>query len=135
MNQITFEQIVDKITSVEIPKFDLVVGIAQGGIVPASLLSYKLGCDLKIITLNYRDSQNNIIYSEPKLMKPLEMPEAVRSILLVDDVSVSGKTLGFAKQMLSNYRVTTFALKGKADYTLFNDISGCVNWPWRKLIS
>lgn len=54
-----------------------------------------------------------------------------KRILLVDDVSVSGKTLQTAKELLSGHIVTTFTLKGKADLVLFPEIGDCVKWPWK----
>jgi hypoxanthine phosphoribosyltransferase len=52
-------------------------------------------------------------------------------VLLVDDVSVTGKTLDFAKQLLHLNDIKTFVLKGKnADIVLFPEIKECVNWPW-----
>ncbi len=52
-------------------------------------------------------------------------------LLLVDDVSVSGKTMKMAKEALAGNEVKTLALKGKADYVLFPEISECVKWPWK----
>jgi hypoxanthine phosphoribosyltransferase len=52
-------------------------------------------------------------------------------VLLVDEVSVTGKTMEFAKTFLTEHEVITFALKGKADYVLFPEIASCVNWPWK----
>jgi hypoxanthine phosphoribosyltransferase len=49
----------------------------------------------------------------------------------VDEVSVTGKTMEFAKTFLTEHEVITFALKGKADYVLFPGIAACVNWPWK----
>ncbi|MEM8970289.1 MAG: hypothetical protein AAGE93_27990, partial [Bacteroidota bacterium] len=54
-------------------------------------------------------------------------------ILLVDDVSVTGKTLKTVKAELAEYRVTTFVLKGKADLVVFPDIGTCVDWPWKSI--
>jgi len=51
--------------------------------------------------------------------------------LLVDDVSVTGKTLKCAVENLQDYTVYTFVLKGKADYVLFPEINTCVEWPWK----
>ena len=57
---------------------------------------------------------------------------AGKLILLVDDVSVSGKTMAVALSQLKGLSVKTFAMKGKADYVLFPDIQDCVKWPWKE---
>jgi len=84
--------------------------------------------------VNYRDDHNNPQYDTPVLLSDegfLEGLNKQSKILLVDDVSVTGKTIKFAKELLKDYTVTTFALKGKADLVLFTDIKSCVNWPWK----
>ncbi len=119
-----------RIREIELPDFDLVLGIASGGITPASILSYKLNIPLQIISINYRDETNKPRYLSPKLIKESPMPIPGANILLVDDVSVTGKTIKKAKDIFSGYNITSLVLKGKGDYTLFPEISSCVNWPW-----
>jgi hypoxanthine phosphoribosyltransferase len=51
--------------------------------------------------------------------------------LVVDDVSVSGKTLEKARQLLAGNEVKTLTLKGNADYVIFPEIRDCVKWPWK----
>lgn len=133
--EIGFEAILERLATLRLPHFDWVVGIARGGIVPAGLLSYQTGSDLRILGLNYRDDANRPRYDEPRLTGEFRMPEnsGGQPVLLVDDASVTGKTLESAKQMLSGCRVTTLVLKGKADYVLFPEIDSCVRWPWSNL--
>lgn len=116
------------------PSFDVVVGIARGGIVPASLIAHQYQCDLHVIQVNYRDDSNQPQHQEPVLLSdtnPWESIPKEQKILLVDDVSVSGKTMDFALKFFKDHQVITFALKGKADHVLFTDIKSCVNWPWK----
>lgn len=132
MVDLSFTEIAEKIQKFPLPdNFDIVVGIASGGIVPASLLAFRLKLDLKIIKINYRDEQNNPRYEQPVLLAAFQEELKNKRILLVDDVSVSGKTLEAAKALLKDNDIMTFALKGKADYVLFTDIKTCVNWPWK----
>lgn len=116
----------------EFPPFDVVVGIARGGVAPAMLIAHQFDCELVLLTFNYRDDNNQPRYDEPALISGSiqDIPKH-KKILLVDDVSVSGKTLNAAKALLHDYSVITFALKGKADLALFTDIKECVNWPWK----
>ncbi len=133
MVDISFASISKKIKDYQWPSFDVVVGIARGGIVPASLIAHQHHCDLHIIQVNYRDDSNQPRYQEPVLLSDTDPWKNIplhQKILLVDDVSVTGKTLNFALQFFKNHQVTTFALKGKADHVLFTNINTCVNWPW-----
>jgi len=129
MRDLSFKEISKRIGDLNLPYFDLVIGIADGGTVPASLVAYRLGIELKLIKINYRDVQNNPIYDEPVILSQKNITD--KKVLLVDDVSVSGKTLEAAIKILHGNSITTLTLKGKADYVLFPEISECVNWPWK----
>lgn len=125
-----FLEIRARVRGLEPPQMDRVVGIATGGTVPASLLAYELGVPLSYIYLNYRAEDNTPQRPEPELLLPFQTPEGER-ILLVDDVSVTGKTFEVARGLLPGCNVTTLALKGKADIVLFPEVSSCVHWPWK----
>lgn len=129
---VTIGEIARAIRECPLPKADLVVGIGSGGIVPASLIAFHLGIPLKTMWLNYRDPDNRPRFADPKLVSFWTNPDGAGTILLVDDVSVSGKTLDAAKRLLAGLGVTTVVMKGKADYVLLPDISTCVHWPWSK---
>ncbi|MDH3709393.1 MAG: phosphoribosyltransferase [Cyclobacteriaceae bacterium] len=131
MIELSFSDISERLKNFSFPDIDLVVGIATGGVVPASLIAHQLQCPLRILTINYRDQENTPLYDAPMLMKELpEIPQQTH-ILLVDDVSVTGRTLQLAKSLLKGNAVTTFTLKGKAELVLFPQIAECVNWPWK----
>ena len=129
MRDLSFKEISKRIGDLNLPYFDLVIGIADGGTVPASLVAYQLGIELNLIKINYRDVQNNPIYDEPVILSQKNITD--KKVLLVDDVSVSGKTLEAAIKILQGNSITTLTLKGKSDYVLFPEISECVNWPWK----
>jgi len=130
MLEISFHQIADRIAAVELPKIDIVIGIADGGLVPASLIAYKLGAEFKTIKINFRDKNNSVLRENPKLFS--DIPEIkANTVLIVDDVSVTGKTLSLAKELFAGNNILTLTLKGKADFVLFPEISDCVNWPWK----
>ena len=114
-----------------LPEVDHVVGIATGGIVPASLIAHQLNLPMSLIEINYRARDNSPRYPKPVLLSWQPLPAGGRRVLLVDEVSVTGKTMEFARTFLTEHEVITFALKGKADYVLFPDIESCVNWPWK----
>ena len=131
MENLSFKTICKRLESLDLPKFDLIVGIAEGGIVPASLAAYKTGCDIEIIKINYRDINNSPSFDKPKLLSKISEFHQKKNILIVDDVSVSGKTLDFAKSFFRGNEIKTLVLKGKGDFVLFPEIKECVNWPWK----
>ena len=108
------------------------MGIGSGGIVPATLIAFHLDLPLSILWLNYRDSRNRPRYANPKLTAVWTPPADGGTLLLVDDVSVSGKTLAAARKLLVGSHVITLVMKGNADYVMLPDIETCVNWPWSK---
>lgn len=133
MIQLSFKNISGQLREMELPFFDLVIGIGTGGIVPASLVAFHLNCELIIITLNYRDENNKPRHDKPIVIRGL--PEGLdlsdMKVLLVDDVSVSGKTINQALQGLNAPFIQTLVMKGKADFVLFPEIEDCVKWPWK----
>ena len=132
MVPLSFQQIAQRFQEMSLPATDLVIGIGSGGVVPAALAAWHLDADLRIITLNYRDEQNNPRHEEPVVINmPSDLHLRGKRILLVDDVSVSGKTLTAALRLLEGYEVKTLTMKGKADYVLFPEIRDCVKWPWK----
>jgi hypoxanthine phosphoribosyltransferase len=129
--ELDFLTICRRIDQVSLPNVEHVVGIANGGIVPASLLAYRLGCSLSLIQINYRAEDNSPQRPAPQVMEAFKLPSGVKRILLVDDVSVSGQTIETARKLLNGYEVTSFVLKGKADLVVFPEIQDCVAWPWK----
>lgn len=131
MRALDFETISQALWRISPPEADCVVGIASGGIVPASLVAHQLRLPLYLLTINFRAPDNSPQRSAPELLQELPpIPPGAR-ILLVDDVSVTGKTLDLAKSLLVGHPVTTLALKGRADLVLFPEIGECVHWPWK----
>jgi adenine/guanine phosphoribosyltransferase-like PRPP-binding protein len=126
-----FETISRALRQTVLPQVDMIVGIAEGGIMPASLLAHQLALPLCLIRINYRAIDNTPQRPNPELLSTLpDLPGRAR-ILLVDDVSVSGKTLALARELLREHEIITFTLKGRADFVVFPEIAACVNWPWK----
>lgn len=126
-----FETISRALKEIVLPPVDNVVGITEGGIVPASLLAHPLGLPMHLLRINYRAPDNSPRHSAPTLLADVPTLPAHARILLVDDVSVSGQTLALARDLLKGHEVITFTLKGKADFVLFPEIAACINWPWK----
>ena len=132
MVSLSFIEITNRLKETRLPETDLVIGIGSGGIVPAGIVAFHLGCELTVMTLNYRDETNTPRHEEPVVLNmPVGQDLEGKRILLVDDVSVSGKTMQMALRQLEGLNVKTLAMKGKADFVLFPDIKDCVKWPWK----
>jgi len=129
---LSLKSIKERLLQFTIPETDLVLGIGRGGIEPAKLVAEKTGKPLLLVAVNYRDDENIPQRNAPVILENLIIPfEKGSRILLVDDVSVSGKTLETVKKKLRDYQVITLVFKGKADYVLFPEINTCVEWPWK----
>ncbi len=126
-----FTTISKALKGLTLPTVDHVVGIATGGIVPASLIAHQLDRPLSLMQINFRAPDNSPRFPEPVLLSWQPLPFSTRRVLLVDEVSVTGKTMEFARSFLAEHDVITFVLKGRADYVLFPAIESCVNWPWK----
>ncbi len=131
MVPLSFKEISARLKKIDLPKFDVVIGIGTGGVPAATMVAYHLGAELIVLTLNYRDEQNRPKFESPQIIQKPEWDLEGKKILLVDDVSVSGKTMDTARKQLKGFDVKTLTMKGKADYVLFPEIKDCVKWPWK----
>ena len=130
MNKKSWKQIKNKLNKVVFQeKFDLIIAIARGGIVPGFLISQKLETDYDLLWLRFRDDKNKIIFSHPRLLKPLKFNFQGKRILLVDDVCKTGSTFKVAARHLKAAKsIKTFVINGKADYCLYDE--ECFKFPW-----
>lgn len=110
-------------------KFDVIVAIANGGIVPAAIINQRLNSDVKLLKINLRDENQQPKFDTPQLLAPMDFEYKNKTILLVDDRIKTGATIQFAVNLLKEARlVKTFAVNGNADYVLFNE--NCFKFPW-----
>jgi len=131
MNTKTFEEVFHRFQTIEIDEsFDMIVAIANGGIIPAGILNQRLGLEVFLLKINFKDEKQNPRYDSPKLLQPIDFDFKGKKILLVDDRIKSGSTIVLAKELLKEAAlVKTFAVNGNADYPLFNET--CFYFPWR----
>jgi hypoxanthine phosphoribosyltransferase len=92
-----FLEISQRLHALKLPDVDVVVRIARGGLLPASLIVYQLELSLFLMQLHYRDDDNKPRRTAPELLRPLEFDPSGQRVLLVDDVSVSGATFNVAR--------------------------------------
>jgi len=131
MEQKTFSEIIKRFADIQFNEnFDLIVAIANGGIVPAGIINQKLNMEVEILHINFRDDYQQPKYSTPKLLKPIDFEFQGKKILLVDDRIKTGATIDVAKKLLEGAKlIKTFAVNGNADYALYNE--SCFRFPWR----
>ncbi len=113
-------------------KFDLLVAIANGGIIPAAILNQKLDIEIQLLKLHLRDASQKQLFERPQLLEEIKFEVAGRNILLVEDRVKTGATLNYARALLEDAgaaKVKTFAVNGKADYCLYDEL--CFRFPWR----
>ncbi len=68
MQELSFTEIADRIFHFNLPRFDFVIGIAEGGLVPAGIIAYKLGVELKVMRISFRDATNSPLYTQPRIL-------------------------------------------------------------------
>jgi len=131
-----FEAIAERlrhtVRSQPLGELQAVVALARGGLVLGALAAYELQLPLRVLRLRYRDDSNRPLGSQPSAVGPIPEVRGQR-VLLVDDVSVSGATLRAARELLGCAALTLVAKgrPGAADLILFDNLPGCVDWPWQ----
>jgi uncharacterized protein len=125
-----WSEIEDRVNALHFEEsFDMIVAIANGGIIPAALLQQKLKIPVELLKISFRDTSHKPLYDTPQLVAPLHFDVLDKKILLVEDRVKTGATLGYARQLLKDAAVVkTFAVNGPADYPLFDE--NCFSFPW-----
>jgi uncharacterized protein len=111
--------------------FDLIVAVANGGIIPAAMLNQRLGLEIQLLKVHFRDPKQQPEHPAPVLQETIQFTVAGKKVLLVEDRVKTGASLDLAKEVLLRAgaaSVKTFAVNGKADYSLFNET--CFRFPW-----
>ena len=109
--------------------FDLIVAIANGGIIPAAIINQRLHLPIELLKISFRDNTQQPLYPSPKLLTEVGFEVKGKKVLLVEDRVKTGATLQFAKGLLKDaVLVKTFAVNGQADYALYDET--CFSFPW-----
>ena len=114
------EEVLERFRTIEFhDDFDMIVAIANGGIVPAGIINQRLQKEVHLLRINLRDEYQHPKYDVPQLLAPV----------LVDDRIKTGSTIRLACELLKEARlIKTFAVNGTADYALFDET--CFKFPW-----
>lgn len=119
-------------------KPDILVGISRGGLVPVRILSDLLdNQNVTIIKIEFYKTINETS-GFPKISQPLSVDVKGKKVLLVDDVSDTGRSLAVAKDHMhrsgaGEVRVATLHYKPhstfKPDYFV-GQTSAWIVYPW-----
>jgi len=127
---VSLDRLMEMIRTKLADKFDLVVGIERGGVLPAYLASRWLDAPLKTIKLPSRDGNHPAQRGEAHWEHPLMAGIRGIRVLLADDVANTGVTLRRVAQNLAGARITTMVISGEADISLLGPHEKCIHWPW-----
>ena len=126
----SFTEVMQRFREIEFREtFDMIVAIANGGIIPAAIINQRLNIELQLLKINLRDPSQKPKYDTPKLVAPIGFDFRDKNILLVEDRIKTGATVQFAIDLVHDARqIKTFAVNGKADYSLYDET--CFRFPW-----
>lgn len=126
----SFEEVLQKFRDIEfLENFDMIVAIANGGVIPAAIINQRLNIELNLLKINLRDSFQRPKFAAPQLLEPVSFDFKNKTILLVEDRIKTGATVNFALTLLKDAAIVkTFAVNGTADYMLYNET--CFRFPW-----
>ena len=132
MNSKSFEEVKKQFERISFEEeFDIIVAVANGGIIPAAMLNQRLDLEIQLLKLHLRDASQKQLFDQPQLLEDIRFDPKGKTILLVEDRVKTGTTLNFARQLLMDAgagMVKTFAVNGKADYCLYDE--SCFVFPW-----
>ncbi len=62
----TFEEVFERFRTIPFNEdFDMIVAIANGGIIPAAILNQRLNIEIQLLKINLRDSNQKPKYDSP----------------------------------------------------------------------
>lgn len=126
----SFEEVLQRFREIEFDEnYDLIVAIANGGIIPAAIINQRLNIELHLLKINLRDPFQKPKFDAPKLLEPIDFEYKNKKILLVEDRIKTGATVKLALDLLKEAKlIKTLAVNGDADYELYNE--SCFRFPW-----
>ena len=126
----SFEEVMERFRSITFyDEFDMIVAIANGGIIPAAIINQRLEKEIYLLKINLRDQYQQPKYDKPQLLAPIDFDYKGKNILLVEYRIKTGSTIKLACELLKEANIIkTFAVNGNADYALYNE--ACFRFPW-----
>tara|TARA_R100001591_G_scaffold39207_3_gene50762 strand:+ start:658 stop:1092 length:435 start_codon:yes stop_codon:yes gene_type:complete len=111
-------------------KFDVVVGISRGGLIPAVMISHRLNLPLLTMTVTLRDNLARV--------QSLKIKKGEKA-LVVDDINDSGNTLHMISEFFKQRHIhATYAVlqnKLSSNFSVdywgtLQDNDNWINFPW-----
>lgn len=126
----SFEEVLQRFRDITFDEtFDIIVAIANGGIIPAAIINQRLNTGVELLKINLRDPNQKPKYDSPRLVSPIDFDFKDKTILLVEDRIKTGATVKFAIDLLNGAKqIKIFAVNGNADYSLYDE--ECFKFPW-----
>lgn len=121
-------------------KFDWIVGISRGGLLPARLISDYLNCpQLAVVRIEFYKSVGKT-KDFPRITQPVQVNVKGKNVLIVDDVADTGRSLVVAKEHLKKKgakKVKIAALHYKPISVIKPDFyvaqtSAWIIYPWER---
>ncbi len=114
-------------------KFDIIVGIARGGWIPARLLSDYLGnYELYTVRVKFYEGVGRR-GAKPLIIHPTQFDVAGKKVLLVDDIADTGESLTAAVEHLKDRhsgKITVATLVKKPSSKLVPDLFAMITPAW-----
>ncbi|MGV8176712.1 MAG: phosphoribosyltransferase [Candidatus Bilamarchaeaceae archaeon] len=119
---------------------DAIIGISRGGLVPARLIADELGVhEIAVMRIEFYKSIGKT-HDFPRITQPLNADVKGKKVLIVDDVSDTGRSLMVARDHVkragaSEIRIATLHMKPgttfKPDY-YSGETGKWIAYPWEK---
>ena len=91
-NNKSFEEVLHRFREIQFHEtFDIIVAIANGGIIPAAIINQRLNIDMHLLKINLRDPNQKPKYDTPRLISPIDFEYRDKNILLVEDRIKTGR--------------------------------------------
>jgi hypothetical protein len=115
---------------------DVVVAIERGGMVLAAIVAFRAGAELATIRASlYDDSKPAKEKHEAPKINNGSLPRLKgKRVLIVDDVSNTGRTMSAVKKRVASAgarEIKTFVYAGNADFSC-KPFEKCLRFPWEE---
>lgn len=81
MSAHSFEEVLSRFGEIKFfEDFDIIVAIANGGVIPAGILNQRLNVEFRVLKINLRDSNHRPLYDKPQLLSSLDFDVKGKSL-------------------------------------------------------
>jgi hypoxanthine phosphoribosyltransferase len=133
---LSFQEMMDSIPWSSLSEFspDIIIAVERGGLVLGALISSRLKSEFLTIHASLYDDSKPAkqIHEQPKISGNIFPALRGKKILIVDDVSNTGKTLDAVREKVKSMgaqEIRSFVYAGEADYSC-RSFEKCLVFPW-----